>query len=88
MNIIQCGGRNLTKVPREIPVDASSVYLDNNNLNILAPEIFLGRSKLTKLFLNNSLITGEFCRTITKDLVMRALEMKIFFSRDSDLSTF
>ena len=58
MNIIQCGTRNLTMVPREIPVDATTVHLDGNSFPVLAPESFLGRSKLTKLFLNSSSIMG------------------------------
>ena len=45
-------------VPREIPVDATMVHLDGNSFPVLAPESFLGRSKLTKLFLNGSSIMG------------------------------
>ena len=58
MNIIQCGDRNLTSVPREIPMDATAVYLDSNQMTKLGPEIFLGRSKVTTLMLNSSHITG------------------------------
>ena len=58
MNIIQCGSTNLTSVPREIPMDASSVHLDGNQLSVLPPESFLGRSRVTRLYLNSSLITG------------------------------
>ena len=58
MNIIQCGDRNLTEVPREIPMDATDVYLDSNQLSVLGPEIFLGRSRVTRLLLNSSQITG------------------------------
>ena len=57
--MIQCGAANLSSVPREIPMDASSVYLDGNNLGLLPAEAFLGRSKVTELFLNRSLVTGE-----------------------------
>ena len=58
MNIIQCGDRNLTYVPREIPMDATAVYLDRNQMTELGPEIFLGRSKVTLLLLNSSHISG------------------------------
>merc|ERR1719438_439403 len=58
VNIIQCGDKNLTRVPREIPMDATAVYLDRNKMSHLGPEIFLGRSKVTTLFLNNSNING------------------------------
>ena len=60
MNIIQCGDRNLTSVPREIPMDATAVYLDSNQMSVLGPEIFLGRSRVVRLLLNNSQITGEY----------------------------
>ena len=59
VNIIQCRATNLSSVPREIPMDASSVYLDGNSLGLLPAEAFLGRSKVTALFLNNSLVTGD-----------------------------
>ena len=59
MNIIQCGDKNLTSVPREIPMDATAVYLDKNKMSELGPEIFLGRSRVTKLFLNSSNIIGK-----------------------------
>ena len=59
MNLIQCGDRNLTSVPREIPMDATAVYLDNNQMSVLGPEIFLGRSRVRRLLLNSSQITGE-----------------------------
>ena len=59
MNIIQCRASNLTDVPREIPVDATKVFLDNNSISKLGPEIFMGRSKVSELFLNNSGIEGR-----------------------------
>ena len=65
MNIIQCGDRNLTSVPREIPMDATAVYLDSNHMSLLGPEIFLGRSRVRRLLLNSSQITGgqKYIRT-------------------------
>ena len=65
MNIIQCGDKNLTRVPREIPMDATAVYLDRNKMSLLGPEVFLGRSKVTTLFLNNSNINGKINKRIT-----------------------
>ena len=58
VNIIQCGKKNLEAVPREIPMDSTTVYLDGNNLAELGPETFLGRSKVTSLYLNSSKITS------------------------------
>ena len=58
LNIIQCGKKNLEAVPREIPMDSTTVFLDGNNLSKLGPETFLGRSKVTSLYLNSSKING------------------------------
>eukprot|EP00095_Tigriopus_kingsejongensis_P004365 maker-scaffold57_size444674-snap-gene-1.13 protein:Tk04365 transcript:maker-scaffold57_size444674-snap-gene-1.13-mRNA-1 annotation:"toll-like receptor 1" len=53
-NIIQCGKRQHREVPEFIPMDATSIYLDGNNLTDLSTETFIGRKHLTSLFLNNS----------------------------------
>ena len=39
-------------------MDSTHVYLDGNNLSKLGPEMFLGRSKVSSLYLNRSKITG------------------------------
>lgn len=54
LNMIQCGSRNLTEVLREIPMDSTILYLDDNQLSNLGTEKFLGRNKLSVLFLNSS----------------------------------
>ena len=41
-------------------MDATAVYLDRNKMTLLGPEIFLGRSRVTTLFLNNSNINGIY----------------------------
>ena len=55
-NIIQCGGREHVKVPKFIPMDATSVYLDGNALADLSSDTFVGRKHLTSLYLNSSRI--------------------------------
>ena len=55
-NIIQCGGREHAKVPKFIPMDATSVYLDGNALADLSSDTFVGRKHLTSLYLNSSRI--------------------------------
>ena len=57
-NSIQCGNKNLSSVPREIPMDSTSIHLDRNNFGDLSPELFLGRNKVTKLYLNHSRVTS------------------------------
>ena len=39
-------------------MDATAVYLDSNQMSELGPEIFLGRSRVRRLLLNSSQITG------------------------------
>ena len=75
VNIIQCGATNLTSVPREIPMDASSVHLDGNQLAVLPPESFLGRSRVTGLYLNSSLISGLSNGTFLGLTVLAELEL-------------
>ena len=52
--MIKCGGRNLTHVLREIPMDSTILYLDANHLKNLGTEKFLGRNRLATLYLNSS----------------------------------
>ena len=58
LNMIQCSSKNLTNVPREIPMDSTVLHLDGNNLGQLGPEVFLGRTRVTTVHLNGSQITG------------------------------
>ena len=56
-NIIQCSARGHAEVPALIPMDATSVFLDGNGLRNLSGQIFLGRSRMKNLYLNNSFVT-------------------------------
>ena len=58
LNMIQCSARNLTNVPREIPMDSTVLHLDGNNFGQLGPEVFLGRTRVTTVHLNGSRISG------------------------------
>jgi len=58
LNMIQCSSKNLTNVPREIPMDSTVLHLDGNNFGQLGPEVFLGRTRVTTVHLNGSQITG------------------------------
>ena len=53
-NIIQCSARAHKTVPPLIPMDATSVFLDGNMMTNLTGQIFLGRSRMRNLYLNNS----------------------------------
>ena len=53
-NIIQCGLRGHTDVPLLIPMDATEIRLDGNNLTDVDSQSFIGRKRVTSLYLNNS----------------------------------
>ena len=61
--MIQCGGRNLTHVLREIPMDSTILYLDDNSLENIGTEKFLGRNRLSTLYLNSSKVSEIGNRT-------------------------
>ena len=56
MNTIQCSDRGHTDVPALIPMDATEVFLDGNNMTELVNPGFIGRRRITTVFLNNSQI--------------------------------
>ncbi|XP_037034178.1 toll-like receptor Tollo [Bradysia coprophila] len=62
-NVVDCGNAEYTKVPERIPMDATAIYLDGNNLGDLASHMFIGKKKLELLFLNNSKVTSLHNRT-------------------------
>ncbi|ETN68058.1 leucine-rich repeat-containing G-protein coupled receptor 4 [Anopheles darlingi] len=55
-NIVDCGSAGLSLVPAKIPMDATDIYLDGNNLGALGSHVFIGKKKLKALFLNGSRI--------------------------------
>ncbi len=74
-NIIECGNRNHKEVPKFIPMDATSVYLDGNDFGeeALLNDEFIGRKHLTSLFLNRSsvgVISNQTFKGLTELLVL------------------
>lgn len=54
-NVVDCStGGHSGKLPEQIPMDATRLYLDGNDLRIITSHAFIGRKKLKMLFLNNS----------------------------------
>ncbi|KAK7079729.1 Toll6p [Halocaridina rubra] len=53
-NIVDCSLQDVQQVPERIPMDATQVYLDGNDLRNLSSHSFIGRKHLQILFLNNS----------------------------------
>ena len=56
VNKIECSGRNHTDVPALIPMDATEIFLDGNNMTELIGPGFIGRRHVAEVFLNNSKI--------------------------------
>ena len=74
-NIIQCSARGHHSIPALIPMDATSVFLDGNNLRDLSGQIFLGRSRLKNLYLNNSQVTEVSNNTFLGLLDLQLLDL-------------
>jgi hypothetical protein len=56
-NVIQCSLRSHDDVPPLIPMDATAIYLDGNNFTgTLESQAFIGRKRVTSLYLNASSI--------------------------------
>ena len=53
-NIAQCSSGNYTDLPHKLPMDATEIFLDGNNIGKLKSHTFIGRKNLKVLFLNNS----------------------------------
>ncbi len=78
-NVIQCGHRGHQDVPLLIPMDATEIRLDGNNLTDIDSTSFIGRKRVSKLFLNNSLVTSISPQTF-KDL----FSLEILHLQDND----
>ncbi|XP_001603014.1 toll-like receptor Tollo [Nasonia vitripennis] len=54
-NVVDCSmGGHVARLPEQIPMDATRLYLDGNDLRVIASHAFIGRKKLKVLFLNGS----------------------------------
>ena len=53
-NIVDCSSRAHHQLPDDIPMDATVVYIDGNNMPLLDAHRLIGRKNLRALFLNDS----------------------------------
>ncbi|CAG9562585.1 unnamed protein product [Danaus chrysippus] len=53
-NVVDCSNAGYTQVPDRIPMDATEIYLDGNDISYLGNHIFIGKKKLQVLYLNNT----------------------------------
>ncbi|KFB47900.1 AGAP011187-PA-like protein [Anopheles sinensis] len=75
-NIVDCGTADYTEVPEHIPMDASTIYLDGNELRQLASHQFIGKKKLEVLYLNGSNIRDVHNRTFNGIPSLRVLHLE------------
>jgi Leucine rich repeat/TIR domain len=62
-NVVDCSANNHVALPERIPMDATQLYLDGNNLSELSSHVFIGKRKLEGLYLNASKISFIHNRT-------------------------
>lgn len=63
-NVVECSNAGyINKLPERIPMEATQLYLDGNDINILPSHAFIGRKRLEILFLNSSNIKVIHNRT-------------------------
>ena len=58
-NIIHCGKRRHADIPKFIPMDATSIYLDGNRLGSLTGDEFIGRKHLVSFGFGRQTWTEE-----------------------------
>ncbi|XP_046742848.1 toll-like receptor 7 isoform X1 [Diprion similis] len=62
-NVVDCSGLGAPEIPRRIPMDATEVYLDGNDLRELQNHVFIGRKNMRVLYVNGSGIESIQNRT-------------------------
>lgn len=53
-NLVDCSNSGYNHVPENLPMDATEIYLDGNDIRTLDNHAFIGKKKLKVLFLNNT----------------------------------
>jgi len=79
-NIIQCSLRGHQDVPALIPMDATTVYLDGNNMTELVNPGFIGRRRIRSVFLNSSMI-----RKVTNFSLEGLTEVRVLHLEDNHI---
>ncbi|XP_023022264.1 toll-like receptor 7 [Leptinotarsa decemlineata] len=53
-NVVDCSNQNADEIPQKVPMDATEVYLDGNDITELQNHVFIGRKNMRVLYVNNS----------------------------------
>ncbi|XP_014242709.1 toll-like receptor 7 [Cimex lectularius] len=75
-NVVDCSRQNNDLIPRRIPMDATHVYLDGNNLKELQNHVFIGRKNMRVLFVNASKIETIQNRTFNGLNTLQTLHLE------------
>lgn len=75
-NVIACSHRLHSVAPHNVPMDATDVYLDGNNLGNFTKQAFIGRRKVTRLFLNSSRILSVGNKTFNGLTGLKVLHLE------------
>ncbi|KAB7499011.1 Toll-like receptor Tollo, partial [Armadillidium nasatum] len=81
-NIVDCSNSGLQTIPDRIPMDASEVYLDGNEIPALSSHTFIGRKNLRVLFINGSHVNEIYNRTFNG-----LRKLKILYLNNNNIST-
>ncbi|XP_012225531.1 toll-like receptor Tollo [Linepithema humile] len=75
-NVVDCSNAGYKHVPERIPMDATEIYLDGNELGDLGSHVFIGKRRLEVLYLNNSGIAAIHNRTFNGVGALRVLHLE------------
>lgn len=75
-NVVDCSNAGYKHVPERIPMDATEIYLDGNELGDLSSHVFIGKRRLEVLYLNNSGIIAIHNRTFNGVNALRVLHLE------------
>lgn len=75
-NVVDCSNGGHKSVPAKIPMDATEIYLDGNDLVELGSHVFIGKKKLQVLYLNGSNIAEIHNRTFNGVTSLRVLHLE------------
>ncbi|XP_076246618.1 toll-like receptor Tollo [Calliopsis andreniformis] len=75
-NVVDCSNAGYKHVPERIPMDATEIYLDGNELGDLGSHVFIGKRRLEVLYLNNSGIAAIHNCTFNGVGALRVLHLE------------
>ncbi|XP_051176827.1 toll-like receptor Tollo [Leptopilina boulardi] len=75
-NVVDCSNAGYRFVPDRIPMDATEIYLDGNELGDLGNHVFIGKRHLEVLYLNNSGISSIHNKTFNGVESLKVLHLE------------